>query len=326
MADMFDALIGDQPVDPTALASALRQKQALGTVAALTGISGLQKLGPQMINEAASGAQDYATLRDRTNNQLLQRAIAAAGVQERRDAAAASIEDKKRHDQEWGTVLTAIGAGHDQARLASSSGTGFGSLTPEEIKALDEATASGSINPDKVNARNMKYLAGMALNHPEADLNKLAGEGAQSRNVQTINKSQTLLQIPTILKNVVDAGSALGLSDNKVLGSLELLKAKYSNDPKYTKYMALRNDSLMAIANAMRGQGMSDFATKLEDEAQNPTQSPRALQGWMEGQMEAMGPKAEQARKVLHLPTAGQPAAATPNTSSKTVNFSDLPQ
>lgn len=91
LPDMYDALLGSQQqLDPAALANALRQKQALGTVAALTGISGLQKLGPQMINEAASGAQDYATLRDRTQNQQLQRALQAHQIkqssQDRQDA------------------------------------------------------------------------------------------------------------------------------------------------------------------------------------------------------------------------------------------------
>lgn len=100
MADMFDALIGDQPVDATALANALRQKQALGTVAALTGISGLQKLGPQMINEAASGAQDYATLRDRTANQGLQRALQLQNQQGENARAAASLEESNRHNKE----------------------------------------------------------------------------------------------------------------------------------------------------------------------------------------------------------------------------------
>lgn len=103
MSDMFDALIGEQPVDPVALAASLRQKQQMGTVAALTGISGLQKLGPQMINEAASGAQDYATLRDRTMNQGLQRALQNQGQllasQDRQDAIAQRAEAAKQHSQ-----------------------------------------------------------------------------------------------------------------------------------------------------------------------------------------------------------------------------------
>lgn len=77
MSDMYDALLGTGQVDPQALAEGLRRKEALGTLASMTGIAGLQKLGPQMINQAASGAQDYATLRDRTQNQGLQRALQA---------------------------------------------------------------------------------------------------------------------------------------------------------------------------------------------------------------------------------------------------------
>lgn len=306
MSDMFDALIGEQPVDTASLAAALRQKQQMGTVAALTGISGLQKLGPEMINDAASGAQDYATLRDRTANQGLQRALQAQqqqlSDQQHKDAVAAENARAKEHDE----TLRIIGAGHDKARAAS----GFGSLTDEENAALRDSVAAGKISPDRVNSRNIKFLAGMALNNPDADLNKLAGEAAQARNVPTINKSQTLEQLPGILQSVVDAGSALKFSDNRVLGSLQLLKAKYSNDPKYSDYMSLRNDSLMAIAGAMRGQGMSDFATKLEEEAQHPTQSPAALGGWLKGQMTALAPKLAQAHKVLRDTPPALPSTA----------------
>lgn len=99
MSDMFDALIGEQPIDPTTLANSLRQKQALGTVAALTGISGLQKLGPQMINEAASGAQDYATLRDRTANQGLQRALQAQGLFQANQQHEDALAERAQHDR-----------------------------------------------------------------------------------------------------------------------------------------------------------------------------------------------------------------------------------
>jgi hypothetical protein len=101
MSDMFDALISDQPVDTADLANRLRKKEALGTLAALTGISGLQKLGPQMVEDAGKGAQDYATLRDRSANQKLQRLQAYQAEQDRKDAAAATLEDRKRHDKEY---------------------------------------------------------------------------------------------------------------------------------------------------------------------------------------------------------------------------------
>jgi hypothetical protein len=133
------------------------------------------------------------------------------------------------------------------------------------------------------------------------------------RNVPYVTKQVTLTQIPTILQNVVDAGKKLNLSNNRLTGSMQLLGKEYSNDPDYANYMALRNDSLMAIAGAMRGQGMSDYATKLENEAQHPTQSPRALEGWMRGQMAALAPKISQAHNVLRdIPagTAVTPAAA----------------
>jgi hypothetical protein len=101
MSDMFDALISDQPVDTADLANRLRKKEALGTLAALTGISGLQKLGPQMVEDAGKGAQDYATLRDRSQNQMLQRALQMQGQQlssqDRQDAIAQRREASQQH-------------------------------------------------------------------------------------------------------------------------------------------------------------------------------------------------------------------------------------
>lgn len=82
-ADIFDALLSNTDVDPKALAASLRQKQGMGTLAAMTGIAGLQKLGPQMVEQADKGAQDYATLRDRNQNLALSRAIA---IQNHNDA------------------------------------------------------------------------------------------------------------------------------------------------------------------------------------------------------------------------------------------------
>ena len=111
MSDIFEALIGgDGTVDPASLAQGLRRKQAMGTLAALTGISGLQKLGPQMVEEAGRGAQDYATLRDRSQNQMLQRALQMQGAaaqqaqlreneQGRNDRNAADIAARRQQQQ-----------------------------------------------------------------------------------------------------------------------------------------------------------------------------------------------------------------------------------
>lgn len=310
MSDIFDALINGN-ADPASLAAGLRRQQGRAEIASLSGIPQLQQLGASQREEAGKSVQDYATLRDRTQNQVLQRALQAQNAQDRQDYQASALAQAatlaKQHDE----TMRAIGMGHDKARATGS----FQQLTPEENDALfapGGAVDRRLLNPDKINGRNAKILANGFLTNPNQDLNSLAQEGALMRNVPFVSKQLTLEQIPTVLSSVVDAGKALNFSDNRLLGSMQALKDKYSNDPKYTKYMALRNDSLLAIAGAMRGQGMSDFATKLEDEAQHPTQSPKALEGWLTGQMTALGPKLKLAEHYLHRPGADQPTPTPP--------------
>jgi hypothetical protein len=328
MSDIFDALIGGEgTVDPASLAQGLRRKQAMGTLAALTGISGLQKLGPQMVEEAGKGAQDYATLRDRSQNQLLQRAIAKMGIETASADRAAAQAAESRRAQEHNDTMLAISKNRP-ASMASAT-----ALSPEEDAALQKAINDGRVSPDKINYRNQKIMAQTVLNYPDADLNKLAGEGAQARNVTSINRAQIIEQIPTILQNVVDAGKAMNFSNNKLVGSIQKLGAEWSNDPKFAKYMAVRNDNLLALAAAFRGTGMSDYATKLENEVQHPTQSPQALEGWLQGQMQAAKPRLEQAATILRHPatSAAAPSAEAPvpppaaGTPPKVVNFAELP-
>lgn len=164
MSDMYDALMGTGQVDPQALAEGLRRKEALGTLASMTGIAGLQKLGPQMINQAASGAQDYATLRDRTQNQGLQRALQEQAmklasqdrqdaIEQRREAAAERAAQGQSADRELIKVIdpnspigyktiprSSFNQGSDNLYTAPSSGDARSAIQNDRvITAANEA-------------------------------------------------------------------------------------------------------------------------------------------------------------------------------------------
>lgn len=173
---------------------------------------------------------------------------------------------------------------------------GAGNLSPEEFDALQRAIDEKRLNPDKVNSRTGRIYAQMELRSPGTDYNASAQTGALMRNAQTVNRQLTLEQLPQIMSNVVAAGKQVNYSDNAWVGVMEKWAKGVSNDPKLAEYMAQRNDALMAIANAMRGFGMSEGAVALENQAFNPTYSPRALEGWLKGQMASLGPKLKQAQ------------------------------
>lgn len=97
--DIFDALLSDAEPDTAALAASLRRKEGMGTLAAMTGIKGLQKLGPDMVEQAGKGAQDFATLRDRNQNLALSRAIAMQNHRDSLDLADSNAADRRDNNE-----------------------------------------------------------------------------------------------------------------------------------------------------------------------------------------------------------------------------------
>lgn len=188
-------------------------------------------------------------------------------------------------------------------------------VTPEENDALSRAMAEGRLNPDKVNSRNASILAHAELSHPGIDLNGLAANGAMLRNVGYQQKAQSAEIIPQLIQNVVESGKKLGFSDVKVVGRMQAFLKGELNDPQMQDYMAQRNDNLMMIAQAARGIGMSDFATKMEQEVSSPTMSPAALDAWGKAQMKSLLPRIEMYRKHntdMRPDAAGTPPASGP--------------
>ena len=193
-------------------------------------------------------------------------------------------------------------------------------VDPMQYPLLAAAVAEGRMSPDRVNSRNAGFLEQALQRNPTADLNSMAARGALMRNAGFQQKAISAEIIPEVLQNVVNAGKKLDFSDVKFIANIQKWTAGQLQDPKLTEYMTLRNDSILSIAATMRLVGMSDYATKLEEEAAAPTMSPKQLDAWMSGQMKALNPRL---KKLAGLSIDGANPAATPPASDG--NWTDVP-
>jgi hypothetical protein len=68
---------------------------------------------------------------------------------------------------------------------------------------------------------------------------------------------------------------------------------------------------MMTIASVMRGVGMSDKAIEQELQAAPETMSPKALEGWLRGQMAAFKPRLRFAEKYTRSSNTEKPKEST---------------
>ena len=217
------------------------------------------------------------------------------------------------------TTLTANERSMETDRAATRTETGRHNLAMEQRSKVDPmqypllaaAVAENRMSPDRVNSRNAGFLEQALQRNPTADLNAMAARGALMRNAGFQQKAISAEIIPEVLQNVVNAGKKLDFSDVKFIANIQKWTAGQLQDPKLTEYMTLRNDSLLSIAATMRLVGMSDYATKLEEEAAAPTMSPKQLDAWMSGQMKALNPRL---KKLAGLSIDGANPAAPSDT------------
>ena len=168
-------------------------------------------------------------------------------------------------------------------------------------ETLAREIAAGRMAPSQMAKRTGNYNAVLArateinpaLDIRQADMDYGAGKTSTFRA-----RAITMNAMPEIIKNVAEAGKKLDYSDVQFVGRLEAWKNRQLNDPDYVNYMTLRNDALLSIAFVMRGAGATDQAARFEEEAANPTMSPRALDAWMDGQLKSMEPRLREYRSI----------------------------
>lgn len=213
----------------------------------------------------------------------------------------------------------------------NSHQVGMPNLPPEQIAAINQAQAEGRLNFKDVNSRNAALIGSMAINHPTYNFNEEAADAALSRNATFKQRNQTLETMPGLMSNLVSLGKKLNYPDLEVAGQVKKFFMGQTNDPDLAAYAAQRNDILLKAASVMRGVGMSDKATELEEEALKPTLPGAALDSWLKAQLEVVRPLMEQQKRSAHIGAPGtsyeQPAGggAAPNTGATPQAGATLP-
>jgi hypothetical protein len=174
-----------------------------------------------------------------------------------------------------------------------------GGLSPELQKAVDE----GRLDPTRINSRTAPMLSQLAIGNPTLDFNRMHSDAALQANAAFQQRAMTMESLPEVMKSMTDLGKQVNYPDVQFAGVAEKWFKGQTNDKALTKYMTVRNDALMNIASVMRGVGMSDKAHEAEIEAAAPTMSPRALDGWFEGQMLVLGPRLKRTQQITHHTT-----------------------
>lgn len=196
---------------------------------------------------------------------------------------------------------------------------GFGQTPPEGIAALTKAIAEGRLDPTRVNSRTAPILAQIEQNTPGTNYNRLHADASLQSNASFQQKAMSVDMLPGLLANMTTLGKKLnggnGYNNLKTIGTMQQWMNGQTNDPDYTEYMTVRNDSLLRLAQVMRGVGMSDQAHTAEIEANAPTLAPYALDAWLKGQMSVMNPLLERQNRITHLGEKGggtAPLGSTP--------------
>ena len=191
------------------------------------------------------------------------------------------------------------------AKLGAATGY---NLTPEETVAVQKAVDAGTLDVQRLNRGNAKVVADTLVNNPHANLMNIHAYATQLDNAQLQRTAQQAMRIPGMLDTVAASGKALNYSDAQFVGKMQQWKNGQLNDPAFTRYMTQRNDALLSMAGAFRGNNVTDLATQLEEEAAKPTMSPRAIDAWVNAHKDVLAPTLDFYRHyAITDPHTGQP-------------------
>lgn len=151
--------------------------------------------------------------------------------------------------------------------------------------------------PKRGDSFNMIVAMAKQIN-PDMNVRELTSDFALAKNPTFRQKAIVAESVDDIIDEVVKAGKKVDFSNIKAYGSFQKFVKEQRNDPSLAEYMTLRNDGLMELAFVMRGAGMTDQAHKAEQEAMNPTMSPRALDAWANAQKRVLKPRLDRYNRI----------------------------
>lgn len=257
MSDIYDALLGDGPVDNADLVARLRRQQNLGQLAALSGISPLQKMGGELQNDSQGQASALYQTREKMKDRATQRELQAAEASER---------EKDR---------MAIAAGH-RDDLAASRGLQQTLLDQREQFAQDTLSektlskAQGTMDKNQaaydtnVQALNrLETSARKLLEHPGLD--SITGlTGANTPDISDAARDAAA-QLDTF-KNQVVIGTMMELKNASKTGSTGFgqLSEKEGDRLENSKYPLAR-----AQTYAQMRESLTNFIKYAQDAKKN---------------------------------------------------------
>lgn len=178
-------------------------------------------------------------------------------------------------------------AGGGRAPASSSS-------AQSDAAVLAQAVSEGRLDPNRINSRSAPMLAATLRAAPGVNLVDVHATAATKSSPAIQARLAAFNALPDVIASVAEAGKKLNLSNLSPIGSLQVAQKTMTNDPDFRTYLAKRNDAVQAIAYAMRGVGMSDKATQLEERGAPVNMSPRAFDAWAKGQMDIIKARQKQ--------------------------------
>ena len=188
-------------------------------------------------------------------------------------------------------------------------------LASKSTADLAAMLVSGDVAPselsDRAGQRASAMIAAKKLD-PNFSAQKADVNYGLKKNAAFRTKELTAEVLPEIMRNVVAAGKKVNFSGTRFTGNIEKWAKGQMNDPAFTEYMVQRNDAVMTIGSVMRGNGMTDMAHRVEDEAFHPTLDPKALDAWLDGQMKSLTPRLQQYQNLGMKPKIIDPKTGLP--------------
>jgi hypothetical protein len=223
---------------------------------------------------------------------------------------------KQKADQ----ALTVQEIGANRPYVANLMANGWmptGRMTKPMLDAVEAAAAKADkdglpFDPDAVRAYEFQA-------QKNTSLGRTAGSRLVTARKENIDTAQMLLG------RMQETAKELNFSDFKIAGIAEKFVKGQLNDPVLTRYMTQRADALFALGNALKQNGITDKAIQVEEEAANPTVSPKAFDAWYRVQMEALKDAGAALKKDYEpmMPNRQQVAAPPQTTGPKQIASDD---
>jgi hypothetical protein len=137
-------------------------------------------------------------------------------------------------------------------------------LSEEESNSVSKAIAEGRLDPYKVNSRTAKQYAANEMRFPGTNWNQIGANAAVERNPMLTRQKINLAAVVKPIEELKTMAQKLGGTQYPAMNKLIVLAKKGIGDTDVVAFEATRNNVMQELANAMRGQGISEGSIQLE--------------------------------------------------------------